>query len=255
MTKPLSNFPSESVFPNSYSSLVNVKAESAINFRLPSAPNGVEVCISTLPDKEENLLAKLPTDYAEELQCEMKGRFGRTHRRMEWLASRVMLHRMSPGARISYHATGRPYLAGVSQDCPLPEISISHSHHLIALCRANRRVGVDIEVWSGQALRVAVKYLARDEQEWVAAGTDSAPDRSGQEWQQRKAVLLWTAKEAAYKYYDDPHLGLADLHLSGIEKKGKDAWQARMEVPGRACAFLYIYAMQDGALSICVGPM
>lgn len=228
------------------SSLVFVSSDSIILYpTLPSAPHGVEVCVFTLPETEDELLSRLPADYAKGLQLDMEGRLHSKYRRMEWLASRVMLHQVCPGARIAYHSTGRPYLAKVPEKCSLTEISISHSHHIVVLCRANRRVGIDYEIWSERALRIMPKYLTPEEQDMVTDEMTVLPES-------RMAILLWTAKEAAYKYFDAPQSSLTDLHISELIPIDNNAWQAEVEIQSHARAFLYIYGMRDGALSICM---
>ena len=70
-------------------------------------------------------------------------RFTAAHRRLEWLAVRVLLYTLSGEEKeIAYHPSGKPYLADDSAS-----ISISHTkgYVAVALGLPGREVGVDIE--------------------------------------------------------------------------------------------------------------
>ena len=88
------------------------------------------------------------TPIEEDYIVQLKGR-----RRLEWLAGRLLLHRMSGretrGACIK-DEFGKPHLEGSAY-----EISISHSRELAAVVAAPRNVGVDIQKLVAKIERLA----------------------------------------------------------------------------------------------------
>lgn len=108
-------------------------------------------------------------------------------RRKEWLAARVLAHEKW-GGRIGYEPSGRPLLlspSGLSSD---RHISISHTSGWAALMVADRPCGIDIEPACRHAERVAGRIASAGE---IALATPLFP--------QNPALLVWCAKEAAYK--------------------------------------------------------
>ena len=110
------------------------------------------------------------------------------HRRLEWLASRWLLHKMSGrkfrGACLK-DEFGKPYLQN-----SLFEISISHSRKIAAVIAAPVLVGIDIQKIVGKINSIAHKFMRPEE-------TNSLNDET-------KLVHLhvyWGAKEALYKAY------------------------------------------------------
>lgn len=84
-------------------------------------------------------------------------------------------------------------------------ISISHSANVYALSISPKRHGMDIEQWSGKAIRVKHKFLQPEEETLI----DSLTTQLGTK--ERAATLLWSAKEAAFKY-----IGKGTLMHNGI---------------------------------------
>ena len=79
----------------------------------------------------------------QEVYREGMRRFTAAHRRLEWLAVRVLLYTLSGEEKeIAYHPSGKPYLADDSAS-----ISISHTKGYVAVVLGlpGREVGVDIE--------------------------------------------------------------------------------------------------------------
>lgn len=132
----------------------------------------------------EELLSLLPAkkQYKEKIE-----QFGALLRKKERLATRVLLHReLGVEAHIDYLPSRRPVLT-----FPKKEISISHSHNYIAFSTAKFRHGVDIEVYSSRALKLHKAFLNESEVKLLAKG-DS----------EQMATMLWSAKEAVYKFAD-----------------------------------------------------
>ena len=117
--------------------------------------------------------------------------FTHTVRRQEYYAVRALLASMLGGDKvIAYHSSGRPYLTDHSY-----HISISHTHGFCALAwHATQPVGIDIEQIADRVARVAHRFVNIAEQAQVEA-LFPHDIVSGQ-------LLLWSAKEAAYKCID-----------------------------------------------------
>ncbi|EHG24803.1 4'-phosphopantetheinyl transferase family protein [Alloprevotella rava] len=137
------------------------------------ATETVEELLSLLPPKQR---------YNEEIEL-----FGALSRKKERLATRVLLHEaLGTEANIDYLLSHRPVLT-----FPNKEISISHSHSYIALSTASFRHGIDIEVYGSRALKLHKAFLNESEVELL---TKREPEQL--------ATMLWSAKEAVYKFFD-----------------------------------------------------
>ena len=104
----------------------------------------------------------------------------------ERLAARALLRMAFPGDydRIVYDGHGRPMLAhGRAQ------VSISHTDGYAAVALSCRRIGVDIELRTGKALRLGGRFMDDVELAWVLAAGD--PETA--------ATAVWSAKETVYK--------------------------------------------------------
>ena len=113
-------------------------------------------------------------------------RFAAVHRRLEWLAVRVLLYTLlGEEKEIAYHPSGKPYLADASFS-----LSISHTKGYVAvvLGMPGREVGIDIEQYGERVRKVAHKFMREDEQPSVFRGTDT--------W---SLLLHWSAKETMFK--------------------------------------------------------
>lgn len=123
--------------------------------------------------------------YPPELRqlSEMKGR-----RRVEWLAVRQLVHRMSGrdkrGAFVK-DEYGKPHL-----DKSDWHISISHSHELAAAVASPHLCGIDIQFIVPKITRLAHKFLCPPEAASIVA-----------EHELDQLHFYWGAKEALYKAY------------------------------------------------------
>lgn len=110
------------------------------------------------------------------------------HRKLEWLASRWLLHIMSGrntrGACLK-DEFGKPYL-----DNSFYEISISHSRKLVTVMAGPHPVGIDIQKLVGKIESIAHKFLRKEE-------TESLSKKERLE----HLHVYWGAKEALYKAY------------------------------------------------------
>ncbi len=113
----------------------------------------------------------------------MKGR-----RRVEWLASRYLLHELSgrtERADCLKDEFGKPYLVGSDY-----QISLSHSHGLAAVIAAPQAVGIDIQLEVPKIERIAHKFMRPEESESLS-----------KEHRITHLHLYWGAKEALFKAY------------------------------------------------------
>ena len=129
--------------------------------------------------------------------------FNTEKRKKEWLASRLLLNKISPNTALSYNEFGAPEL---NNEC---NISISHSKKLVAISISKQQVGLDIEEISDKVLRVSSKFISKNNLTDLTA---------------EKATLIWSCKEAIYKWHQKGEINfIADIKLQSflIEEKGE----------------------------------
>lgn len=147
--------------------------------------------------------------------------------------ARLVTTLFGPGATVAHSPDGAPrlILPNTPTATPAPEISISHSLHTVALAvgRARRPIGVDIEQPRQQLVRVAARFLAPEEIPIHAAGAENL-------------LRAWTAKEAAFKAAGIAGLTLADIRL--------DATASRAMIPSSPSVEIRIshFPGPDGSL-------
>lgn len=198
----------------------------------------IQIKFWRIDEGEEELAALLPLHW--DYWAEARSRFASAHRRLEWLASRVLFHQLfGPDDSIAYYETKRPYVR-TPHSLPYTEISISHTGNVVCLACARVPIGVDIERYAPRALRLIDKFLTPEEQGLLLSG-------EGGEREQR-AVDLWSAKEAAYKRYDRPDTELGrDFRLTA-DGEARLRVAPTFEAPsGR----VYIARTAEFALAVC----
>ena len=127
--------------------------------------------------------------------------FNTEKRKKEWLASRLLLNKISPNTTISYNGFGAPELNNGNY------ISISHSKGLVAIITSKKQVGLDIEEISGKALRVSSKFISKNHLKALTA---------------EKATLIWCCKEAVFKWHQKGEVDfIADIKLHPFESMEK----------------------------------
>lgn len=141
--------------------------------------------IWSLTEAVEELITALPahvTPDAALLQAHVR-------RQKEWLASRILAYSLlssftSNPLPLFCNAHGKP----VFED-DMYFVSITHSPELVAVIVSDKyEVGIDVELISPKALRVAHKFL-----------TDKERKQTGD--QMDNTCLYWSAKETLYKLY------------------------------------------------------
>lgn len=110
------------------------------------------------------------------------------HRRLEWLASRHLLHTLYkdmdrvPCLKDSY---GKPYLAGMPD-----HISFSHSHDLVAAIYSPQVVGIDVQYAVPRITSLRHKFISSQETQLTQNANDI-----------HYLHVVWGAKESMYKAY------------------------------------------------------
>lgn len=110
------------------------------------------------------------------------------HRKTEWLTIRYLVAQAGFNHEIQYSEKGKPYLKDAAVN-----ISISHSCEYAAVMVAPGCCGMDVEMISGRAARVAHKFLSVEERNELAG-----------ENQNLLYTLFWSAKESLYKITGSP---------------------------------------------------
>jgi phosphopantetheinyl transferase len=132
-------------------------------------------------------------------------------KRLEWLASRVLVRTLLeqndlPYSGIHKDEYGKPFLRELTH-----HISLSHAYPYVAVqLDKNKPVGIDIEQPTEKLLRIAPRVLSLEELD--NAGSDI-----------RKHCVYWCAKEALYKVYGKRGLHFASQLLVEpfiLEEKG-----------------------------------
>lgn len=119
---------------------------------------------------------------------------------IDMLASQLLGYKI----RILHKESGEPYLNN-SQI----RISISHTNNLYCLSLAKDRHGMDVEQWGVTAYKVKSKFLTADEESLISYFLPQMKTK------ERAATLLWSAKEAAYKFIATKGVQLLrDIHLT-----------------------------------------
>lgn len=128
----------------------------------------IQIKFWRIDEGEEELAALLPLHW--DYWAEARSRFASAHRRLEWLASRVLFHQLfGPDDSIAYYETKRPYVR-TPHSLPYTEISISHTGNVVCLACARVPIGVDIERYAPRALRLIDKFLTPEEQGLLLSG-------------------------------------------------------------------------------------
>lgn len=127
------------------------------------------------------------------------------HKRLQHLAGRYLLRLLFPN--FPYHlieiaSTRKPYLPN-----ELYHFSISHcGNYAAAIVSKTSRSGIDIEIPTAKVGRIMHKFLHPSEKERVAViqSTSSTDDYL------RTLTLLWSAKEAVFKWYGDGEVDFSE---------------------------------------------
>ncbi len=167
-----------------------------------------ELGIWQIVEPEAFFLEKLELSEAETDILSIKGK----GKRLEWLASRLLLHWMSERevrGECIVDEHGKPHLKDSKYD-----ISLSHSGDLAAVIAAPFPVGVDIQKIVSKITRIESKFMRDEESESLVENTRI-----------EHLHVYWGAKESLYKAYGKRELDFKKhLHVRPFSfdlKKGK----------------------------------
>lgn len=136
-------------------------------------------------------------------------------RQNEWLASRILAHQLlrqftNQPHTLERNQHGRPFFRDAAF-----HVSITHSPELAAVILSDKyEVGIDVELISGKALRVASKFLSEAEQSITANDEE-------------RTCLYWSAKETLYKLYSKKQLLFKENLL--VAPSGHNILQGRVQ--------------------------
>ncbi len=149
--------------------------------------NGYQLGIWKLDEPESYFTARLDLLSVEQEElAKIKGR-----RRVEWLASRHLIHLMLTEKpewdRIPLikDEFGKPHLYGT-----LLDLSFSHSQEFAAVIIANKKTGIDIQKFVPRINAIAHKFMRDEELESL-----------DENYRLEHLHFYWGAKEALYKSY------------------------------------------------------
>ncbi|MER2996083.1 4'-phosphopantetheinyl transferase superfamily protein [Pontibacter populi] len=144
----------------------------------------------SITERTDELSLALPVGISPDLMLEQ----AHPRRQKEWLASRLLVYNL-----LQQFTSDMPVLQRNGHGKPVFEqapyfVSISHSPELAAVIVSDKyEVGIDVELLSPKALRVAHKFLNEDEKNYTCGEAD-------------KTCLYWSAKETLYKMYSQRQL-------------------------------------------------
>lgn len=146
------------------------------------------------------------------------------HRRLEWLATRFLLHTLlqeadrAPCLKDKY---GKPHLKGLPW-----HISFSHSHDLVAAIFSPISVGIDIQFVVPRITSLAHKFVSTQEAQMVRHAQDV-----------HYLHVVWGAKECLYKAYGRRQLDFRqNLYLE---------WDGQVEHQGSLTGILHAGRIND----------
>lgn len=124
------------------------------------------------------------------------------HKRLQHLAGRYLLPSLFehfPYEEIEIADTRKPFLPSEQY-----HFSISHcSNYAAAIVSSNERVGVDVEVVTHRVEKIKHKFLHADELRFVNSQISNSHTVL--------LTLLWSAKEAMYKWYGEGEVDFSDV--------------------------------------------
>jgi len=147
-------------------------------------------------------------------------------RSLHWLSTRVLLRKMLNtdeyiDCRVDEH--GKPYLVNFPH-----HISLSHSYDYAAvMISEDKQVGIDIEIIKDKIERIAKKFLADNELQFI--------DRSNIA---DHMYACWCAKEAIYKLHGKNNVSfLADIHIKPFDYSEEGRFKATLDLKSKEFDF------------------
>ncbi len=148
------------------------------------------------------------------------------HKRLQHLAGRYLLRILFPEfphELIEIASTKKPFLPNEAF-----HFSISHcGDYAAAIVSRKNRAGIDIEIPTPKVARVRHKFLHETELALIEnASTQHVPGIMGEDLFFRRLTLLWSAKEAVFKWYGNgevdfsSHIRLEPAFILNLPKQG-----------------------------------
>ena len=139
------------------------------------------------------------------------------HKKLQHLAGRYLLKYLFPDFPLSLILiadTRKPYLENEAY-----HFSISHcGDYAAVIVSRTQRVGIDIEIPTDKILKIAHKFLHSDETRIIDAWMNE--DR------QQVTTLLWSAKEAMFKWWGNGNVDFSEmLRVSGSSPNNEGVLQ------------------------------
>ncbi len=153
-----------------------------------------------------------PSDYLDHLtEQETERYFSFTHikRKMEFVATRILRHRLFGFTHIHYNEVGAPYIEDEGF------ISISHAKGVvgIAFCKGFT-IGLDLEKIDSRMVKLSPKFLSTLESETLDTTSPA------------EMTKVWSGKEALYKIAGRKGIIFStELHLSPLSE---NLWSGRI---------------------------
>lgn len=145
----------------------------------------LELGLWQITEEEDWFIQRLTLDPREDSQlAQIRG-----HKRVEWLASRHLVHLMSgrkERGTFLKDEFGKPHLEG-----SVYQISLSHSHGMTAVLAGPYDLGIDIQLTTPKIAGIAERFLTAEELNSI----------SGDHFFLEHLHVFWGAKEALYKAY------------------------------------------------------
>lgn len=139
-------------------------------------------------------------------QVSLQQEISHPHKRLQHLAGRYLLRFLFPEfphELIEIASTKKPFLPDEAF-----HFSISHcGDYAAAIVSRSHRVGIDIEIPTPKVARVRHKFLHAED---LAIFEMYAANPAGEVAFLRKLTLLWSAKEAVFKWYGNGEVDFSD---------------------------------------------
>lgn len=186
----------------------------------------VEWAVWKRSESLETLLTLLPDARRDSCEQELR-RFTSDHRKMEWLAVRVLLFTVfGEDKQIGYSSEGKPFLTDHSGF-----ISISHTKGYVAVALSSvAAVGIDIEQYGQRVHRVYDRFIRSDER--------IEPYQGDATW---SMLLHWSAKEAIYKCMNPVEVDFRKIRLSHFVPQKEGFFRAQTSETEREQTFIVNY--------------
>jgi phosphopantetheinyl transferase len=144
-------------------------------------------------------------------QVPLQQEISHPHKRLQHLAGRYLLRFLFPefpNELIEIADTRKPFLPGDAF-----HFSISHcGDYAAVIVSRSHRVGIDIEIPTPKVTRVRHKFLHAEELMSIEKDHKMLfeKERSGEDLFMRRLTLLWSAKEAVFKWYGNGEVDFSD---------------------------------------------